>query len=241
MAERQKLTILGVKDVVKVKVGGKELEKLTFQARNQEGKDFWYSTLRTSLFDAIRNNKEIEADVKETETEYGTNRNVSEVYVDGKAMGAVKGQGTRQWGGKSPEEIASIEAQSRAKIEAEAAKLVMEGWIAGKLTDDSPLVVGMSHWAWHLLGPGLKEGAKPLDKPLDKGVEGSEDSGKTLWQRFLAECLRYGWGPKSVNEIGAWLKEHFGMRWIELSAEAKERAIEQMRQMADLKEDTIEV
>lgn len=253
MAEKVKLTILQVKDVQKV--GEKQREKLSFQARDAEGKELWYFTFRTTLFDAIRNgkDKEIEVDVEVKSREYdGTtywDRNVSQVYdAEGKPIAPVesKGQGSRQWYGKSPEEIATIEAQVAAKIEGEkeiaAAEIVERSWIAGKLTDDSPLVVGMYNWIWHLLGPGLKEGAKPLDKPIDTPRQAPVEGEKVRLEMFKAQCKRYGWDfstKKGGDGIAGWLDSRpEGLRWKELSAEGQELAVEQMRKLADEKEAT---
>lgn len=241
MIERLKLTVAQVKDVQRV--GEKQKEKLTFLAHGEDGKEKSYSTMRTSLFDAIRNNKDFEADVEETERESGgtiyTNRNVSEVYVDGKAMGAAKGQGSRQWGGKSPEEIASIEAQV-------AAKLAMEGWIAGKFDDKSSIVLGLEFWIDKRLSMSFPKDVKELlgasasekvSKPLENGVPKSEDIDMSPVKNkgdLFTRCKKY-WDLNKSQAL-----DKMGGQW-EVDLEDPDAAWQQVcTVMKDEKEETHE-
>lgn len=251
MAERQKLTITQVSEPVLI--GDKGAEKLQFQAKGADGRELRYFTFSKRLFPFIIKDKEVEADVDVTTRTVGdttyTDRKVTQVYVEGKAVaGKSSFAAGQQWKGRSPEEIASIEAQV-------AAKLVTEGWVAGKLPDDSPEVQGMLAWIRTRLPFKRDIVVKPLSKGSTTkvsasggGVQGAEAerSGQTVEEpprsaveRFRDECRRYGWDntEKAGNaKIVAWLMELFHMKWGELSEEAQERAIEQMQQMADEKE-----
>lgn len=211
---------------------------------------FTYSLFDTKLQAIAKEHLGKRVKVTYNQSADGKYRNVESIVIagDGEESTPQKATGARQWGGKSPEEIASIEAQSAEKIKAEAARIVADLWIADKLTEDSPRVEAMQAWVWHRLRGELKEGAKPLDKPIDKGVKGlereaaplSEEPPKPALERFKDECLRNGWDVKTKKGgdcIASWLTEHFHMKWNDLAEGAQERAIEQMRQMADEKEE----
>ncbi|MAH46899.1 hypothetical protein CMI37_13800 [Candidatus Pacearchaeota archaeon] len=89
--------------------------KVEFFALNEGGETLEYKTFKPALFDAIKENEgkgtiEVDMEVK-TRGEY-TDRVVSQVYVGGSPVGTRQGGGSGyRGGGKSPEEVASIEAQ----------------------------------------------------------------------------------------------------------------------------------
>lgn len=137
--ERKILTITQLKEVERV--GERQIEKLSFKAKAEADKELWYFTFRTSLFDVIKEGATINADVEISSREYEgntyTDRRVVQIYVDGQPLGA-KGRGS-SWGGKSPQEIASIESQV-------AAKLIIELRIAGIIEDEHDLYKQVLGW-----------------------------------------------------------------------------------------------
>lgn len=115
MAERMKLKVTDVKEPQPI--GDKGATKLSFKAKNGDGKDLQYFTFAKRLFESITKDAEIEVDVDVTtrETDSGSfvDRKVTEVYVDGKAIGQTPKTGyVRQ---DSPEQRESIEAQVAVK------------------------------------------------------------------------------------------------------------------------------
>ena len=109
MTERKNLTIIQLKPIEKI--GDKQIPKLSFKAKDGET-EHWYQCWRTSLFDAIKQGEMIDAEIEIKETEeYGTNRKIVQIYVDGQPLGGRKvGQYYR---GKSPEEL-ELSAKSYA-------------------------------------------------------------------------------------------------------------------------------
>ena len=166
---REQLKIIEVKDVKPV--GSKGAELLAFKAQGKDGKALWYRTFRRSLFDSIKVGATIEADVEvKTEEREGatyTNRQVSQVYIDGQPM-AVKGQyqGFRA-NGRSPEEIASIESQVAAKIMSE---LVLGGKVAID-SEDGKMLLAWCRAKMALPAKGPTEPVKQV--PSDNGSGGA--------------------------------------------------------------------
>ena len=114
--KRTKLTILEVKprQIINEARG---TTKLVFKARSDD-EEHWYYTFRFSLFETIEEGqgKTFEADVEVKETEqWGTQRDVKQIYVEGQPVGGKK-PGGWQPRGKSPEERTSIERQVAAKL-----------------------------------------------------------------------------------------------------------------------------
>lgn len=111
MSNRIKLIVTEVKEVQKV--GEKQIPKLNFKAKDPEGKEHQYFSFRTSLFELIKSNAELDAEVDITTREYDgttyTDRKITQIYVDGQPVGGQK----KPWG-KSPEMIL-VELDARAK------------------------------------------------------------------------------------------------------------------------------
>ncbi len=117
--QRMKIKILEVKE--RQPIGDKGVVKLAFNATVDGKKAFQFFTFSPSLFEAIESSvgKEIEAEViiSEVDTKNGSHfvdRKVTQVYIDGKPVKTGSGgKGYNQ--GYSPEERASIEAQTGVK------------------------------------------------------------------------------------------------------------------------------
>ena len=115
-SKRMKLEILEIKE--RQSVGDRGAIKLTFKAKSDD-EEHWYYTFRSSLFETIESGegKTFEADVEVKETEqWGTQRDVKQIYVEGQPVG-----GKKQWQARqdSPETRASIERQVSVKIASE--------------------------------------------------------------------------------------------------------------------------
>ncbi len=133
--------ILKVTEVSEPKeFGNKGSKKLVFKAKNPEGKELSYLTYRTTLFESIKVGAEIDAEVEIKTREYEgntyTDRQVSQIFVDGQPLGGQK----KQWQGRTdnPEQRQSIEMQTAAKIGGEllVAKIITSKDQLGKLTID---------------------------------------------------------------------------------------------------------
>lgn len=179
---RLKLTITEVKD--RQPVGDKGAVKLTFMATEGESdKALSYFTFSTRLFETIEQGKEIDCDVnistrnweRDGDIQTFTDRKVTQIYIDGQPVGGQRRQGGY---GYSPEKLASIEAQSRAKI-------ISELWIAGVIDKDSAEVKNLRTW---LLGGGIKAEIKkpetktqaPKQEPVEDIFPDEESQGKTV-------------------------------------------------------------
>jgi len=102
--KRIKLKVIEVKD--RQPIGDKGAIKLAFKAKADD-EEHWYYTFRSSLFETIEEGQgeTLEADVEIKETEqWGTQRDVKQIYVEGQPVGGKK-QGGWQPRGKSPEEL----------------------------------------------------------------------------------------------------------------------------------------
>ena len=221
MAERKTITVIQIKDVVKV--GDKGIEKLQFKARNEAGEEAWYFTFRPTLFDAIHNsqNSPIEIDVDVTTREYEgntyTDRKVSQVYINGEPVAQTKGRGNY---GKSPEDRAQIALQIAAKITAEL-------WIAGKLTDDAPQVEGLCEW----LLQQLKRQSGELPQEPKTPREDDETKKHKKLSKELVSILMDEKGL-TIQESKEWLEENCGASLTsELTVGALENAIELAKEL----------
>jgi len=128
---RAKITVTTVKPVEEKQGQKGPYKLLKFQAKNEQGQEGWYSSFHQSLFEAIKPEAVLDADIESKETEYGMNRLVTQVYVDGQPLAGQK-QGTggysgRQWQPKDPLDRQSIEFQVAMK---EAGESLRAGVIA---------------------------------------------------------------------------------------------------------------
>ena len=130
----ERLTILEVNDIEKV--GAKNIPKLGFRAKGVDSNEYPYFTFRTSLFDYIKKDTTIEADVETKTREYQGNiyhdRKVTEIYVGGQPVGEKK----KAWGGsqESPAKQASIEGMFAVREVGDMirAKIPVEKQIEGR-------------------------------------------------------------------------------------------------------------
>ena len=120
MSDRIKLTVTEAKEPQEV--GSKGAKKLSFKGKSTDGKELWYFSFKTSLFDSIKKDAELDAEVETKSREVDGNtyvdRQVQQLFVDGQPVGSTPQ--SRAQGGYSrqsnPEERASIESQVAAKI-----------------------------------------------------------------------------------------------------------------------------
>jgi hypothetical protein len=157
--ERIKLT---VKEVSEPKqVGNKGAQKLQFKATTPENKELSYFTFSTRLFEHIKAGVAIDADVDTTTSEHGgntyTDRKVTQIYIDGQALG---GQGRQSGGWEKRDNTASIEAQTAAKIGCELL-------VAGLVKSTEPLGSRVIEWCLSRLGVEVSkpEQSKEPEKP----------------------------------------------------------------------------
>lgn len=119
MSERIKLIVTEAKEPQEV--GSKGAKKLTFKGKSPDGTILSYFTFKTSLFEYIKKNAELDAEVEVKSREVDGNtyvdRQVQQLFVNGQPVGSVKGE--FKPGGYSrqsnPEERASIESQVAIK------------------------------------------------------------------------------------------------------------------------------
>jgi len=169
---RLKLTVTEVKE--RQPVGDKGAVKLTFMATEGESdKALSYFTFSSRLFETIEQGKgkELDCDVNISTRNWTgddgnvmtfTDRKVTQIYIDGQPVGGKRFGGY----GDSPEKIASIEAQSRAKI-------ISELWIAGKFDGNDPEVKKLRAW---LTGGQVSSSVGPKKAaPKQKAKEPEED------------------------------------------------------------------
>ncbi len=136
--ESKKLTITAVLPITKV--GEKNLDKLSFKAKDESGQEHLYSTFNSKLFDAIQKavDQTMDFDIETSVNGGYTNRKVLQVYTGGEPVLIKK---NTFGGGRaiSPEDRASIEAQV-------AVKLAVELRLADKIADNSPIYKGALAW-----------------------------------------------------------------------------------------------
>ena len=161
-SQRVKLEITEVKE--RQPFGDRGASKLNFKAKVGE-EEHWFTTFSNRLFETVEKGKgkTFEADVVTTESEYGTQRKVTQIYVDGQPVG-----GQKQWQARqdSPEKIASIENQKRADI-------IAQLWMADKLKDSSSQVKKLLKWLDEL-------GASPNPAPKPD-IKQAEKDARDLW------------------------------------------------------------
>lgn len=200
------LEILEVGD--RKEVGEKHIPKLEFKAR-YGSEELKFATFSKTLMEHIKVGAKFEADVEISEREYNGNhyidRNVREIYLDGKPVHQAR---TFPQRGYSPENIQSIEAQT-------AFKGAIELIVAGKA--DKELESLANQWAKQRLGfpvpikeaAGLKE--KKTPSAAEKEVE-EIDFNQTKYKRdpstiknvsglWKACSEDFGLSPKGVQEI----------------------------------------
>lgn len=198
--KRMKLTILEVKprQVINAERG---TTKLTFKAHNEDG-EHWFYTFRNSLFETIEGGKDktLEADVITTESEqWGTQRDVKQLYVDGQPLGSKGRSGS--WGGKSPQEIASIENQVRAK-------LIVELRIAGVFDDNHPTYKKCLLWLDKLEVAEKAKAITTVPKQESSQVKVFDLTGV---EEPFEEAKQEGTVPKTTEELLTWIMEK--MNW----------------------------
>ena len=139
MSDRIKLQITEVSEPKEV--GQKGARKITFKAKDAQGKELPYFTFRTSLFDTIKIGTKIDAEVEVKTREYEgntyTDRQVNQIFIDGQPAGGQRNQWQPR--GESPEQRISIEQQV-------AAKIIAELRIAEKILENSPEYKAMLAW-----------------------------------------------------------------------------------------------
>jgi len=166
-----KLKIVEVKDIQEV--GDKKIKMLSFMATNPQGETLLYSTFKTRFFDTIKVGAEIEAEFEVKQHGDYTNRTI--VNIAG-----MEAKPFSRGGGKSPEEIASIETQV-------AVKSATELWVGGKLAEDSLEVLGLRAWIAARLSGKIKvefaevKSAKvaPQQKPPETAITEGRDTIET--------------------------------------------------------------
>ena len=163
---KAKLTITEIKPPEPI--GDRGDLKLTFKAKDSEGKELTYFTFSKRLFPLIEAGKTVEADIEVSVREVGervyTDRKLTEIYQEGQPVAGQR-QGFAQRGG--PEERGSIETQVAFKgaIELLTAKVI-------DLTH--PFAQIAISWGIHKLGgvppvPSVSQTAYPvvLIKPTE--------------------------------------------------------------------------
>ncbi len=133
--EKKKLLITAVSPLSKV--GDKQIDKLSFRAEDELGREHPYFTFSGKLFETIQKGigQTIEFDVETTSNGEYINRKVTQAYTGGQPIAVKKGFSGRT----SPEERASIETQV-------AVKLAVELRIADIITDKHPAYVAAMEW-----------------------------------------------------------------------------------------------
>lgn len=134
--ERIKLTVKETSEPREV--GSKGAKKLQFKASGPDGKELTYFTFSTRLFEYIRNGETIDCDIDTTTRDHEgntyTDRKLVQIYENGQPV-MVQQQGG--WG--KPDNTASIESQTAAKI---AGELL----VANVITKESSLGSKLIAW-----------------------------------------------------------------------------------------------
>jgi len=189
MAERKNLTIIEVKPVEKV--GDKQIPKLSFKAKDGE-KELWYSSFRTSLFDAVKQGATIDADIEvksyERDGESRLDRRLVQVYVNGQPLG-----GQKQRYGKSPEEL---DQQARLMVLAYAKDLAVADKIpGGEITKQAGLF-----YNW-VKGNGKAPEPKPETEKSSETKTTDED-----WEKMRKEAPTTN--IQNITEFKGLLSKH---------------------------------
>lgn len=204
MAERMKLKVTEVGEVKSV--GDKGAKKLPFKATNAENKEYWYFSFRTSVFDTIKKDAELDAEVEVTTREYNDNtyvdRKVTQIYVDGQPVGGQKQGG---WRGKSPEELdlsRKSYALSYAKDLCVADKIKLNDIIKQAELFDKWMSGGEVAKPAAGKAPAVKDTTTAVKDTTDKTVV------KTIGDLFNASMGEYKMKPEDVlKELGYSSKE----------------------------------
>ena len=195
-------TIHSAKDPVPV--GSGDIKMLEFFLTIEDGINLMFKIFKPDskpdMFNAVKDNvgKVIEVEYTETVRDYQghpeTNRKVSQLFVDGKPVAA--GGGGRSYG-KSPQEIWSIESQSRANR-------ITELWIAGTIKPEDPLVKKLRTWLEKLgepvpftqapvvapaQQPAAKAAAASKEKTPDKDESSQDEQEGTVSFKNVGEFL----------------------------------------------------
>lgn len=139
MADRIKLQVTEVSEPKEV--GQKGAKKLSLKAKSPDGKELSYFTFRTSIFEFVKKDASLDAEVEVKTREYDgntyTDRQINQIFIDGNPVG---GQ-ARQWQGRgdTPEQRQSIETQT-------ACKIIAELRVADILKDNSPEYQALLKW-----------------------------------------------------------------------------------------------
>src|SRR3972149_11819031 len=105
--KRLKLSIIEVGQVQEIQGKTGAFSKLSFKAKNGDGKELSYAVFTKALFEAIKQGETIDAEVEPTSKEMPDgntiiNRNIKQIFKDGQPV-AVKGRGWQQGG--TPEQF----------------------------------------------------------------------------------------------------------------------------------------
>ncbi len=170
--EREKLTIIEVKPVQDgVRGDGGAWHNLAFKGYDGDS-EMWYACYVTDLHSYLVPGAVLEAGVAVKDTERGIFRNVVMVYKDGQPVVQKRSGFSR---GKSPEEIASEENQTRAKI-------IAELWFRGKYLDIDPKVTWLNQW----LTGAQPIVSKPPEAPKSETATARTDATNTRKPGFTA-------------------------------------------------------
>lgn len=197
MTERKKLAISQVKEIEKV--GQRQIPKLKFRAADGEGKESWYETFKSTLFDLIKPGQTIEADVDTSTHEYDgqqyTDRRVVQMYVNGQPVsGKMGSQGGYR--GKSPEEL---ELSARAYALAYAKDLAMSGMMP--LSEITHKADEFYAWLKQALAKPAEIKPAPAKQPVTKGSKPAKVSIDMAWLKDSLDELK--WNPTT------YLKEQY--------------------------------
>ena len=215
--KRLRLEIIEVKD--RQPVGDRGAVKLNFKAKSDD-EEHWYYTFRSSLFETIEGGqgKTFEADVEVKETEqWGTQRDVKQVYVEGQPVGGKK-QGGWQPRGKSPEELELSRrsfALSYSKDLAVAKVIEVKDILANaenyyRWLGEGVISVAIKTTpkdAVKKTTPAVKSTTQETDIPTPNTEQAEKDS-KELWPEGGSKGLSAGEEPiKSVEELFEYVRE----------------------------------
>lgn len=210
LVERKKLTVLDMKELKSI--GDKGTLKLEFKAKGEDGKELWYFTFSKRFFEHIKKDVTLDAEVDTSTRESGgntyTDRKVTNIFVDGQPIGGQKGS----FGGgyNRPDNTASIESQTAAKIGAELL-------VAKIITPTDPLGKATISWALSRLSggpatkpenqsPPVKQEPAPAKAPEALAVPKPKldpASLKTITDLFRACNTDYAMQPADVvKELG---------------------------------------
>jgi len=210
--ERNKLLVVTVMEPKAV--GDKGAIKYSAKVKTAD-KEFILQTFSKTFGEYFKSGETLDAEYSVTSRE-NTNdpehpwidRKVTQIFVDGKAVGGDKTG--RQWRASedSPEKRASIEAQS-------AVQAIIQLRVSDKLTDTSPVYLAALHWCTIKLGQPAKEALfppetgkttiPPSSQPpaAQTGASPAKEQADLTFQNlgdFLAAALTKGYKTKASIE-----------------------------------------